>query len=69
MKDTAANTTVLVTEASGFIALHCILQLLQQGYRVCGTLRTPSREASLRKTLAKHVDVGDRLDVVTQDQA
>ena len=27
------ETMVLVTGATGFIAMHCILQLLEQGYR------------------------------------
>lgn len=62
-----SEITVLVTGASGFIAMHCILQLLEQGYRVRGTLRTPSRETSLRKTFAKHVDADDRLEFVTTD--
>ena len=30
------NQPVLVTGASGFIAIHCIIQLLEQGYRVRG---------------------------------
>uniref|UniRef100_A0A915Q3U0 NAD-dependent epimerase/dehydratase domain-containing protein n=1 Tax=Setaria digitata TaxID=48799 RepID=A0A915Q3U0_9BILA len=30
---------VLVTGASGYLAMHCIQQLLQQGYKVRGTLR------------------------------
>lgn len=59
--------SVLVTGASGFIALHCILQLLEQGYRVRGTLRTPSREAELRAIFARHVDADDRLEFVTAD--
>jgi dihydroflavonol-4-reductase len=33
------NKPVLVTGASGFIAIHCIIQLLEQGYHVRGTLR------------------------------
>jgi len=59
--------TVLVTGASGFIALHCILQLLEQGWRVRGTLRTPSREAHLREVVARHVDAGDRLAFAKAD--
>ena len=34
---------VLVTGATGFIGLHCIHQLLEQGYAVRGTLRSQSR--------------------------
>lgn len=36
-------TTVLVTGGSGFIAGHCILQLLDQGYDVRTTVRSLSR--------------------------
>mgnify|MGYP001172108227 CR=1 FL=1 len=35
---------VLVTGGSGFIATHCIVKLLQQGYAVRTTLRSLSRE-------------------------
>jgi nucleoside-diphosphate-sugar epimerase len=58
---------VLVTGASGFIAMHCIIQLLEQGYRVRGTLRSPNREPELRSTLAKFVQADDRLEFVTAD--
>jgi nucleoside-diphosphate-sugar epimerase len=60
-----SDRTILVTGASGFIAMHCILQLLQEGFRVRGTLRSPSRETSLRATFAKHVDADDRLSFHT----
>lgn len=60
-----SNRTILVTGASGFIAMHCILQLLQKGFRVRGTLRSPSRETGLRATFAKHVDADDRLSFFT----
>ncbi len=42
-----ANTrgqTVLVTGGTGFVAVHCILQLLQAGYRVRTTVRTLERK-------------------------
>jgi dihydroflavonol-4-reductase len=61
------ETTVLVTGASGYIATHCILQLLQEGYSVRGTLRTPRREQNLRKAFARHVDAENRLSFVTAD--
>ena len=35
---------VLVTGATGFIGLHCINQLLNQGYAVNGSLRSPERK-------------------------
>lgn len=59
--------TVLVTGATGYIAQHCLLQLLQQGYRVRGTLRNPTREAALRQALRQHVDADDRLELVVAD--
>ena len=62
------NELVTVTGASGFIAMHCILKLLGQGYRVRGTLRTPSRGDGIRKALGRHVDIGDRLEFVKADR-
>ena len=43
---------VLVTGGSGFIAGHCILQLLASGRHVRTTIRSSSREAALRNVLA-----------------
>lgn len=65
MNDIDTDRTILVTGASGFIAMHCILQLLEQGFRVRGTLRSPSRETALRATFAEHVDVDERLSFHT----
>ena len=42
---------VLVTGGSGFIGAHCILQLLNAGYRVRTTVRSLDREASVRRML------------------
>ena len=42
---------VLVTGGSGFVAAHCILQLLAAGYRVRTTVRSLSSEAGVRATL------------------
>lgn len=59
---------VLVTGGSGFLAGHCILALLQAGYRVRTTLRSPAREAGLRAALAAAgCDPLDRLAVVQAD--
>ncbi|MDF2544066.1 MAG: nucleoside-diphosphate-sugar epimerase [Herbinix sp.] len=43
---------VLVTGGSGFIAVHIILKLLKQGYRVRTTLRTISRQDEVKSMLA-----------------
>jgi nucleoside-diphosphate-sugar epimerase len=47
--------------------MHCILQLLQQGYRVRGTLRSMGREAQIRQSLAKHINANDRLEFAKAD--
>ena len=44
MTKTNQETTVLVTGGTGFVGVHCILQLLQQGYRVKTTLRSMKRK-------------------------
>lgn len=51
MTDSNKNKTVLVTGGSGFIAVHCILKLLQQGYIVRTTLRSLSRENEVKEML------------------
>ncbi len=43
---------VLVTGGSGFIGAHCIIQLLQAGYRVRATVRNLQREPEVRAMLA-----------------
>ena len=59
---------VLVTGGSGFIATHCILQLLSKGYRVQTTLREPGREHRLRSMLQQGGgEPGERLTVVAAD--
>lgn len=53
---------VLVTGGTGFIAQHCMLVLLNAGYRVRTTVRSLDREAEVRDHLkAGGVDAGDRL--------
>jgi dihydroflavonol-4-reductase len=43
--------TILVTGASGFIGCHCVLDLLNHGYRVRGSVRDPGRTGVLEKAL------------------
>ncbi|TKK83816.1 aldehyde reductase [Herbidospora galbida] len=59
---------VLVTGGSGFIAGHCILQLLDQGYAVRTTVRSSARESAVRAVLADAGMVnGDDLTFVPAD--
>jgi dihydroflavonol-4-reductase len=53
---------IVVTGASGFIAKHIVLQLLNRGYSVRATVRSPSREAELRAAMSLHVDDGTSVD-------
>src|SRR5580692_7822324 len=61
-----AGDLVLVTGASGYVAGHCILRLLENGYRVRGTLRSSKRAAEVRGWLTKDraMDPGDALSFV-----
>jgi len=56
---------VLVTGATGFIAQHCILQLLEAGYEVRGTARTDGRRDEIARILTPKLSAGaaSRLDV------
>jgi nucleoside-diphosphate-sugar epimerase len=61
-------SNVLVTGGSGFIAGHCILQLLAAGHTVRATLRSKGREPEVRAVLqAAGADDGERLSFVTAD--
>lgn len=44
---------VLVTGGSGFIGVHCIVQLLNAGYRVRTTLRNLARESEVRAMVSE----------------
>lgn len=54
-----SSNRVLVTGGSGFIAGHCILQLLASDYHVRTTVRSLSREASVRSVLGAAGMVND----------
>jgi dihydroflavonol-4-reductase len=61
---------VLVTGGSGFIASHCILQLLNAGYHVRTTVRSLAREADVRAMLKEGgVEPHGRLSFVAADLA
>tara|TARA_Y100001968_G_scaffold332174_1_gene389379 strand:- start:6379 stop:7377 length:999 start_codon:yes stop_codon:yes gene_type:complete len=58
---------VLVTGGSGFIALHCIAELLKQNYSVRTSLRTMNRKNEIIKSLSKVVDINDNLEFCKLD--
>ena len=58
---------ILVTGASGFIAGHCILDLLEHGYEVRGTVRNLDKVPSLRAMFAKYTDKADSIEFAQAD--
>ncbi len=62
------NELVLVTGGSGFVGVHCILQLLEAGYRVRTTVRSLKREADVRAMLkVGGAEPGESLSFVAAD--
>ena len=51
MTDTNKEEGVLVTGGTGFVAGHCILQLLQNGYKVRTTVRSLSKKDKVKEML------------------
>ena len=61
-------STVLVTGGSGFVASHCIAQLLAAGHQVRATVRRLDREPVVQAMLqAAGVDPADRLSFAAAD--
>lgn len=54
---------VLVTGATGFIAGHVILQLLEAGHEVTGTARSASRANALNRTLSGYAGKPVRINI------
>ncbi len=53
---------LLVTGASGFIGTHCIIDLLNHGYHVKGTIRDGDRASQLFTILKEHTPHTDHLE-------
>ncbi|MGR3571389.1 SDR family oxidoreductase [Brevirhabdus sp.] len=66
-----ASSTVLLTGATGFIAKHIVIRLLDAGYHVVGTLRRPDRGEEVLHAVRPHVKdpdtLSDRLRFVVLD--
>ncbi|SJZ84890.1 Nucleoside-diphosphate-sugar epimerase [Chitinophaga eiseniae] len=55
------NKRVLLTGATGFLGSHTIIQLLEKGYEVTGTLRDMGRAGAIREMIAQHTPHTHRL--------
>jgi nucleoside-diphosphate-sugar epimerase len=66
-RDANTSATVLVTGIGGFLGGHIALQLLEQGYRVRGSLRRIGRSDAIRSQLGAHGDGLERLGFVEAD--
>ena len=58
---------VLVTGGSGFIGLHCIQQLLDQGYEVRCTVRSESKKQEIVDSMTTHSSNAHNLEIVMAD--
>ncbi len=63
----APPALVVVTGATGFIALHCIARLLAQGYRVRGTVRRAEGMRLVRDALAGVASSATPLELCRSD--
>ncbi|MDJ0919770.1 MAG: NAD-dependent epimerase/dehydratase family protein [Henriciella sp.] len=60
-------TRVLVTGATGFIASHTILALIDKGYRVRGTARSPEKADKLTAVLSTYAGKPVDIELVAAD--
>ena len=59
--------TVLVTGATGFIASHLILQLIEKGYQVRGTARSADKAEALNAILSEYSGKPVNIEIVAAD--
>ncbi|MEM7520273.1 MAG: aldehyde reductase [Pseudomonadota bacterium] len=70
MSNLYTEKPVFVTGATGYIAKHIVLMLLNRGYRVRGSARSINRTAEMHAALAPHLEDAaalDRLEIVALD--
>ena len=59
--------TVFVSGGSGYIALHCISQLIQKGFSVKTSLRKMERKIEVINSISKIVDCQDKIEFCELD--
>jgi len=58
---------VLLTGISGYIGMHCAVELVKQGYAVRGSVRSLNKADTLLKAISKHVDVNVQVEFCELD--
>ena len=53
---------VLVTGVSGYVGSHCAVELIRQGYKVRGSIRSLKKKEEVEKGVSKFVDTKDNLE-------
>ena len=61
------NKKVLLTGISGYIANHCAVELLKNGYSVRGSLRSLSKKEKVIKAISKEINPKDNLEFCELD--
>lgn len=61
------NKHVLLTGITGFLGSHVAIRLLEEGYKVTGTLRTLERADAIREVIGKHTDKVKNLTLAAAD--
>lgn len=64
---TNEDMTVLVTGVSGYLAGHCMVQLLEAGYKVRGTVRSLDKADHIRQIAAENSIHPENLELVEAD--
>lgn len=68
MTNSATAASILVTGGSGYLGLQCVLQLLQEGYRVKTTIRSLSKKDEIINSLkAGGISNFDKLSFIEAD--
>lgn len=61
------NKKVLVTGISGYVGLHCAVELLKNGYSVKGSIRNMAKEEKVRNDISKVIDPKNNLEFCQLD--
>ena len=58
---------VLLTGVTGYVGLHCALELITNGYQIRGTLRNMEKSNVVLDTLSGYVDTQGKIEFCALD--